>query len=319
MIPWYVGGQTDPWNHCEAVIALSLANYLDEAAAGLNWVFSRQNVDGSLGQYFMGSGLGEPRRDLNCTLYPSVALLVYYLVSGDDELLRHHFGAISRAFRYVIGFQRPGGEFPWAVDPDGRAHEGALLAASSSMVTSMQAGLILAGIVGGEIVGLSDTLDALKNVISSNDGVFLDKSSWAMDSYYPVLSGALEPKQAMSLVQRCTLSHFEPNWGVRCISKESWVTTAETAEFAIALSLCSMVTRAEELVSLLERFRLEDGSYFTGIETRTNRSFPGGERSSYSASAVVLAEFVLSSGARGGLINALMSLGSVDGELAGLA
>ena len=53
--------------------------------------------------------------------------------------------------------------------------------------------------------------------------------------------------------------------GCRCVSDEPWVTIAESCELTIALIAAGDFSKASELFSWLHRWRLKDGSYWTGI------------------------------------------------------
>jgi hypothetical protein len=77
--------------------------------------------------------------------------------------------------------------------------------------------------------------------------------------------------------------------GVRCVSDRPWVTAAETAECVLALDAAGMGDRAWELFEWVQHLRADDGSYWTGCVYPQAVPFPAGERSTYSAAAVVLA------------------------------
>ena len=46
-IPWSAGGHTDPWDHVECAMALTVAGLLDEARAAYEWSRTQQRHDGS--------------------------------------------------------------------------------------------------------------------------------------------------------------------------------------------------------------------------------------------------------------------------------
>ena len=46
-IPWFEGGHTDPWDHTEAAMALSIAGEIDAAGRAYRWLSNTQLVDGS--------------------------------------------------------------------------------------------------------------------------------------------------------------------------------------------------------------------------------------------------------------------------------
>jgi len=76
--------------------------------------------------------------------------------------------------------------------------------------------------------------------------------------------------------------------GVRCVADKAWVTAAETSECAMAHLVAGEVEIARQLLSWTRHLRNDDGSYFTGMVHPQRHHFPGGERSTYSAAAVVL-------------------------------
>ena len=76
--------------------------------------------------------------------------------------------------------------------------------------------------------------------------------------------------------------------GVRCVSDRPWVTPAETAECAMAHLAVGERQIAEELFSWTRRHREDDGRYWTGTVYPDESRFPPGERSTYTAAAIVL-------------------------------
>ena len=124
--------------------------------------------------------------------------------------------------------------------------------------------------------------------------VFAPKDRWAMDWYYPVLTGALAGEEARRRVADRWQEFIEPGLGVRCVSDRYWVTAAETAEFAMAASRAGFATEAAELLDWTRHLRHPSGAYWTGCAHPECVRFPGGQLSTYSAAAVVIADHVLS-------------------------
>ena len=46
-IPWSEGGKTDPWDHVESAMGLTVAGRYDEAARAYSWMAATQLADGS--------------------------------------------------------------------------------------------------------------------------------------------------------------------------------------------------------------------------------------------------------------------------------
>ena len=295
LIPWTESSHGDPWNHSEVVIALLLGGRFDEARHGLNWILHSQNRDGSLCQYYLPEGVKEPKRDLNCCSYPFLALFLGIelgVIDTNDPLLGSYMNSSTE---YILRYQDSAGGFPWAVDPDGRPYEGRLLSGSSSMVTSFQAAIEIMKRLSLDPLELTVAEKALSDLVAKpRRGDFLDKSAWAMDWYYPILAKGVEVEEYQSRVFRLYADNFEPGLGVCCLSTSRWVTTAETAEFAMALSILGRQDEAKNVLNMTSRMRQRDGSYLTGLTVPSMRSFPRAERSTYSAAAVVIANSVLS-------------------------
>jgi hypothetical protein len=77
--------------------------------------------------------------------------------------------------------------------------------------------------------------------------------------------------------------------GIRCVSDEPWVTASETAEGAIAYATIGDLSTATDLLRWTKAHRCDDGAYTTGIVYPSLERFPAGERSAYTAAAVILA------------------------------
>ena len=46
-LPWFAGGITDPWDHTEAIMGLSIAGRFGASRRGLPWLADRQRGDGA--------------------------------------------------------------------------------------------------------------------------------------------------------------------------------------------------------------------------------------------------------------------------------
>ncbi|MFM8871343.1 MAG: hypothetical protein ACKOFD_07170, partial [Actinomycetota bacterium] len=136
--------------------------------------------------------------------------------------------------------------------------------------------------------------DVIDQVINTDLGAFEPKERWAMDWYYPVLTGAMTGARAKARLAEGWDRFVMDDRGVRCVNDEQWVTAAETSECAIAHCAVGDRETARELLLWTMPHRCIDGAYFTGIvypvePHKTIVNFPANERSAYTAAAIILA------------------------------
>jgi hypothetical protein len=293
MIPWFPGGHADPWNHVEAAMALVLAGCRAEAECALGWLRRSQHLDGSWCMYYLAEGVEEPRRDPNVCAYVATGTWWHYLVTGDAGVLDEMWPVVERAIAFVLRLQQPGGEVLWSMEPDGTPGRFALLTGSASIHHSLRCGLAIARSLGHERPEWELAAGRVAHAVAHREDTFEPKDRWAMDWYYPVLSGAVSGSAGrVRLMDRWDRFVME-GVGVRCVSDRPWVTAAETAECVMALDVAGLSEQASLLLSWTSHFRGHDGSYWTGCVHPECVRFPGGERSTYTAAAVVLANHAL--------------------------
>jgi hypothetical protein len=214
----------------------------------------------------------------------------YFLVTRDSGFLEDLWPSVERAVDFVVNWQRPGGELVWSVDPDGTPGSYGLLTGSSSAYFSLRCAIACAFQLGREHPDWELAAGRLRHAIAHNGGGFASKDEFAMDWYYPVLVGALDPGTASERIEERWSEFVIEQRGVRCVSDRPWVTAAETAECAIALVAVGRRDEAAALLGWASQHRWPDGSYTTGIVYPGQSTYPPGERSSYTAAAMVLAE-----------------------------
>ncbi|HEY2303325.1 MAG TPA: hypothetical protein VGH66_15600 [Acidimicrobiales bacterium] len=293
MIPWFPGGHADPWNHVEAAMALVAAGRTTEAERAFEWLRTSQHADGSWCLYYLAEGVEEPRRDTNVCAYVATGTWWHYLVTGDAGLLREMWPVIERAVGFVLRLQQPGGEVLWSLEPDGTPGRFALLTGSSSIHHSLRCALAVARALGFERPEWELAAGRVAHAVAHDEDAFEPKEPWAMDWYYPVLCGAVAGAAGRTrLLERWDVFVME-GLGVRCVSHRPWVTAAETAECAMAMDSVGLSEEGRQLLAWTSHLRDEDGAYWTGCVHPECVRFPGGERSTYTAAAVVLADVVL--------------------------
>ena len=314
MIPRFEGGVADPWNHVEAAMALTVAGRRTEADAAYEWLARIQRPDGSWHQYYTAEGVDQDKLDANTIAYVAAGVWHYWLRFGDAGFLAEMWPVVQRALDFVLALQTPRGEILWPRHADGTPWPFALLTGSSSISHSLRCGLAAAHQVGEERPSWELALARLVHSVRHfGHEAFAPKDRWAMDWYYPVLAGVLQGAEARARLASRRRIFVHDGEGVRCVSNQDWVTTAETCECAMAHLAVGDRSAALALFEWAQRLREPDGSYLTGRAFPTNVSYPDRERTTYSAAAVLLAADALAGeGAASGLF---VNLGSLPAPL----
>jgi hypothetical protein len=294
MIPWFFSGHCDPWNHVESAMALSVCGLHAEAERAYFWLADTQLADGSWFNYYLAEGVKDPRLDTNVCAYIATGLWHHHLVTGTDELLRRMWPVLERALDFVLRYQQPDGSVRWSLDAAGRQEGYALLTGSSSIYHSLRCGVVAAERLGKDRPDWELAAGRLGHAVAHHPTAFAPKDEFAMDWYYPMLSGALEGAPGRGRVAEFWDAFVMEGLGVRCVSTNDWVTAAETAEMVLTLDALGLDEAARDLFVAAQSLRRPDGSYLTGMVYPERISFPGGERTTYTAAAVVLAADALS-------------------------
>jgi hypothetical protein len=295
MIPWFDGGHCDPWNHVEAAMALTVAGMYEEATLAYQWLADAQLPEGGWFNYYLAnSGVKDPRLDTNVCAYVATGAWHHYCITGDRAQLEGMWPVLDAALSFVLRFQREDGAVLWSVDPDGRPGRYPLLTGSSSIYHALRCGVACGEALGYERPDWELSASRLAHSIVHSPQAFEPKDEFAMDWYYPVLSGALVGERAYRRIDDWWTTFVMEGLGVRCVSTGPWVTAAETAECSLALEAIGRREEAMLLLSWTGAHRRNDGSYWTGIVYPDKTTFPFGERTTYTAGAIILAADALS-------------------------
>jgi MMP endo-(1,4)-3-O-methyl-alpha-D-mannosidase len=288
-IPWFDGGHSDPWNLVESAMALSVAGHPEGARAAYRWLAAHQLGEGGWFNYYRGAAVKDARLDTNVCAYLATGVLHYLLVTGDADFAFAMWPHVERAIEFVLAWQMPDGTIRWSLDAAGRPEAYALLTGSSSIFHSLRSAVALAQRFDLARPAWELAAGRLGHAVANHPGAFAPKNEFAMDWYYPLLSGALQGEAAEARLADGWERHVMADYGVRCVSTSDWVTAAETAECVLALDAMGATSRALELLALTRRHRRDDGAYWTGLAYPGEVTFPDRETSSYTAAAVILA------------------------------
>ena len=294
MIPWFEGGHCDPWNHVEAAMALTVCGMVDQAVAAYRWLAQRQLPDGSWFNYYHTDVVKDPRLDTNVCAYLATGAWHHYLITGDVEFLGELWPTIEKGIDFILRWQQPDGSVLWSLDSGGRAESYALLTGCSSIYHSMRCAVAVAECLAKDRPDWELAAGRLGHAVAHHPGAFAPKEEFAMDWYYPMLSGAVEDDVGRRRMAEGWSTFVLEGRGVRCVSSGDWVTAAETAECVLTLDALGMGREAAELLAAGQGLRLPDGSYWTGVVYPEGETFPSGERTTYTYAAMVLAADALS-------------------------
>jgi len=292
MIPWFVGGHCDPWNHVETAMALDIAGMHSHAERAYEWLVDTQRPEGSWNNYYLPDGTVEDiKLDTNVCAYVAAGVWHHWLCTWDRAFVDHLWPTVERAIDWVLGMRRHDGTILWACEPDGeRPWDYALLTGSSSIMHALQCASKLADLINEPRPDWAAAAEALRAVISTQaDTAFEPKTRWAMDWYYPVLTGAMIGEDAKARLTDGWETFAIEGRGIRCVSAEPWVTASETAEASLSFTAIGDLATATDLLSWTRAHRCDDGAYSTGIVYPSLERFPAGERSAYTGAAVILA------------------------------
>lgn len=294
MIPWYPGGHTDPWNHVESAMALDVAGFHGEALAAYRWLADTQRPDGSWHNYYLPDGgrddtVEKAKLDTNVCAYIGTGIWHHFQSTGDHQAVIELWPTVEQALDFVLRQRRADGLVRWAVRPDSAPWEYALLTGTCSIQHALRAAAAVGLVIDRERPDWVAAADVMCERVETSMDAFEPKERWAMDWYYPVLTGALRGEAAKTRLADGYADFVMDGLGVRCVSDEPWVTASETAEASLAYSAHGDVDTATELLSLTRAHRLDGGAYLTGIVYPDRVVFPAAEHTSYTAAAIILA------------------------------
>lgn len=296
-IPWTIGEHTDAWNHVEGAMALLVGGETEAAEAAYDWCLRNQRQDGSWPMKLVAGTVEDASTETNMAAYTAVGVLHHWSIRRDRVFLERMWPVVRGALDLVVDLQLPFGGIAWSREWDAngpaKINAEALLAGSSSIYQALRCGVALAEIMDEPQPEWELAGGRLGHALREHRDQFLDKSTFSMDWYYPVLGGAVRGAAADEMIASRWSTFVEDGLGIRCVSENPWFTGAETCELAMALKSIGD-PRAEQIFTDMQHLRNEDGAYWTGYVTPDGVHWPH-EHTTYTAAAVILAWDVLTS------------------------
>ncbi|MBP2455415.1 prenyltransferase/squalene oxidase repeat-containing protein [Mycolicibacterium lutetiense] len=291
-LPWFDGGHTDPWDHVENAMALTVAGLIEPARAAFDWCRTVQRPDGSWPIQLRNGVIEDANSDSNFCAYVATGVWHHVLITGDRAFAELMWPVVTRALDFVLGLQASGGEIYWAASPSGPVEE-ALLTGCASVYHSIRCGLALADYLDDPQPEWEVAVGRLGHAIATHPEAFSAKDTHAMEWYYPVLGGALRGAAAQARIDDRWDDFVVPGLGIRCVDHRPWVTGAETCELVMALDAIGDTRRATEQFTAMQHLRENDGSYWTGLVFADGKRWPE-ERTTWTGAAMILAADALS-------------------------
>jgi hypothetical protein len=296
-IPWSATGHTDPWDHLECAMALTVAGLIEPARAAFNWSRREQRRDGSWPIQFRAGVIEDANSDSNFCAYIATAVWHHVLITGDDAFAELMWPTVRAAVDFVLGMQLGGGEISWGQSPSGMIDE-ALVTGSSSIYLSIRCALALANHVGEPQPEWEIAVGRLGHALATHPDGFTEKPHHSMDWYYPIMCGALRGEPAENRINQRWHEFVVEGIGIRCVNDRPWVTGAETCELVCALDALDRTDEAHEQFANMQHLRERDGSYWTGLVYADGKRWPV-ERTTWTGAAVILAADALSTTSSG--------------------
>jgi hypothetical protein len=293
-IPWFPKGHTDPWDHVECAMAMSVAGLREPVQAAYEFLRASQRPNGSWPAKVTEGVVEDAGSETNQCAYIAVGVMHELLLHGDEDFGARMWPTVRDALDFVTSYATDRGEIHWWAEADGSPREEALLTGSSSTYHSLRCGLALAERFDSPQPEWEIAAGKLGHVLASHPEAFLDKNRFSMDWYYPVLGGAVRGEAGRARLASRWDDFMVDGLGARCVDDEPWVTGAETCELVIALDTVGMHERALSVFTDMQHLRDADGSYWTGWQYVAKANWPA-EHSTWTAAAVILAADVLSS------------------------
>jgi hypothetical protein len=301
-VPWTVGEHTDVWNHLESAMALLVGGEVEASDRAFAWCLDNQRDDGSWPLKIVAGEVEDASGETNMTAYLAVAVWHHWLVRRDFDFVRRHWPAVRHGLDFVVSMQLPWGGIAWSQEwHDGRpatVNRKALLAGSSSIYQALRAGVALAELVDESQPEWELAGGRLGHALREHRDRFLDKATYSMDWYYPVLGGAVRGPAGVRLLDSRWDEFVVPGLGIKCVDTNPWVTGAETCELAMALDALGDRERALRLFADMQHLRDSEGRYWTGYVYPDDVNWPV-EHTTYTAAAVILTADALGVGTPG--------------------
>ena len=311
-IPFSSGNTCDPWNMVEAAMGMMAVGEQAVAKKVYEWMRVNQQDDGTYcAQYENGTPCAK-HTSVHTFSYLSVATYQQWLITRNLSDVLINWPSIVKAIQATLKLQTHFGDVAWstsfpALNSTHSVADDALVAGCSSIAMSLHRAIQLGWLLhshgklaqaNSEItantlhewqVCLRNLLYCLKYTPDRFDRTWPSKKNFAMDWYYPMLTGCVDvPTARIKLTERWD-EFVVDGIGCLCSTDNDWITVAETCELIMVLVRIGGRDKALELWSWLQKHMNEHGWTQMGYVVKSKAYWPSGEYPTWSAGAVLLA------------------------------
>ena len=289
-IRWEPNSKLDPWDHIESAMGLDVLGFEAESKNAYNWLRAYQESDGSWLSLFHSSEKNN-LKETNFSSYIAVGMWHHFKNFNDKNFLDEFWPVLDAAIEFTLSAQSEHGDFFWAKDNKNWLDDSLKTGCSSIYMSLLCYKKIAKEINMRDRVSdfqLNNLRDCLKNKPFRFDRNWESKERYSMDWYYPILSGAFSKSDSIELIRDKWNEFVVEGLGCKCVKEEPWVTAAESAELALALTKIGLKNEAEKI--LQDTFNLidDDGLLWTGYVFKDKKFWPI-EKPSWTMGAAILA------------------------------
>jgi len=289
-IRWEPNSKLDPWDHIESAMGLDVLGFEAESKNAYNWLRAFQESDGSWLSLFHSSEKNS-LKETNFSSYIAVGMWHHFKNFNDKNFLDEFWPVLDAAIEFTLSAQSKHGDFFWAKDNKNWLDDSLKTGCSSIYMSLLCYKKIANEIDKRDRVSdtqINNLRDCLKNKPSRFDRNWESKERYSMDWYYPILSGVLSKSDSIELIRDKWNEFVVEGLGCKCVKEEPWVTAAESAELALALTKIGLKNEAEKI--LQDTFNLidDDGLLWTGYVFKDKKFWPI-EKPSWTMGAAILA------------------------------
>ena len=289
-IRWEPNSKLDPWDHIESAMGLDVLGFEAESKNAYNWLRAYQESDGSWLSLFYSSEKNT-LKETNFSSYIAVGMWHHFKNFKNKNFLNEFWPVLDAAIEFTLSAQSEHGDFFWAKDNKNWLDDSLKTGCSSIYMSLLCYKKIAKEINMRDRVSdsqLNNLRDCLKNKPFRFDRNWESKERYSMDWYYPILSGAFSKSDSIELIRDKWNEFVVEGLGCKCVKEEPWVTAAESAELALALTKIGLKNEAEKI--LQDTFNLidDDGLLWTGYVFKDKKFWPI-EKPSWTMGAAILA------------------------------